>query len=154
MFMRLVTPSTRRLLDGVGRDGRANVKVFARCKRAIDNVRPKSLERRAPRDRLVKAKGSTAVGARDHEHIVPSVSRLVTRAQRRPHARDGRVAVDDSHSSAGCMVHRFGNAWSSMLTAAAPAAAKPRTVRRRFDAPPNPVSPSTMSGTPPAARTH
>mmetsp|Transcript_31084 Transcript_31084/g.102832 ORF Transcript_31084/g.102832 Transcript_31084/m.102832 type:complete len:243 (-) Transcript_31084:12-740(-) len=51
-------------------------------------------------------------------------------------------------------VQRFGNCWSSMLTAAAPAAAKPWTVRRRFDAPPKPVSPSTINGTPPAAATH
>ena len=54
MFMRLVTPSTRRLLDGVGRDGRANVKVFARCKRAINDVRPEGFEGRAPRNRLVE----------------------------------------------------------------------------------------------------
>ena len=100
--MRLVTPSTRRLLDGVGRDGRANVKVFARCKRAINDVRPQSFEGRAPRDRLVEAKRRPAIGARDHKHIVPGVSRLVSRSQRRPHARDGRVTVNDSHSSAGC----------------------------------------------------
>ena len=99
--MRLVTPSTRRLLDGVGRDGRANVKVFARCKRAINDVRPEGVERRTPSNCLLKTECRAAVGARDHEHIVPGVFRLVARAQRRPHARDGRVAVDDSHSSAG-----------------------------------------------------
>ena len=101
MFMRLVTPSTRRLLDGVGRDGRANVKVFARCKRAINDVRSEGDERHAPRDGLVETERRPAVGARDHEHVVTRISRLVARAQRRPHARDGRVTVNDSHSSAG-----------------------------------------------------
>ena len=101
MFMRLVTPSTRRLLDGVGRDGRANVKVFARCKRAINDVRPQSFEGRAPRDRLLETKGRPAVGACDHEHIVPGVSRLVSRSQRRSYASDGRVTVYYPDASAG-----------------------------------------------------
>ena len=102
MFMRLVTPSTRRLLDGVGRDGRANVKVFARCKRAINDVRPKGFEGSAPRDRLVEAQRRPAVGARDHEHVVTRIFRLVARSQRRSHARDGRVAVYYPDASAGC----------------------------------------------------
>ena len=99
--MRLVTPSTRRLLDGVGRDGRANVKVFARCKRAINDVRPKGFEGRAPSNCLLEAQRRPAIGARDHEHVVTRTFRLVARPQRCSHARDGRVAVDDSHSSAG-----------------------------------------------------
>ena len=67
----------------------------------VNDVRPKGFEGSAPRDRLVETKGRPAVGSCDHEHIVPGVSRLVARPQRRPHAHDGRVAVDDSHSSAG-----------------------------------------------------
>ena len=98
--MRLVTPSTRRLLDGVGRDGRANVKGFARCNRAINDVRPKSLEGRAPCDGLVEAERRPAVGARDHKHVMTCLLRLVARSQRRSHARDGRLAVDDSDSRA------------------------------------------------------
>ena len=99
--MRLVTPSTRRLLDGVGRDGRANVKVFARCKRAINDVRPEGFEGRAPSNCLVEAACRPAVGARDHKHVVTRILRLVARSQRRSHARDGRVAVDDADSRAG-----------------------------------------------------
>ena len=81
MFMRLVTPSTRRLLDGVGRDGRANVKVFARCKRAINDVHSEGVERHAPRDGLVETERRAAVGARDHKYVMTGIFCLVARSQ-------------------------------------------------------------------------
>ena len=89
MFMRLVTPSS------ASARGASN----ARCKRAINDVRPKGVEGRAPP--IVEAEGRPAVGARDHKHVVTRIFRLVARSQRRSHARDGRVAVDDPHASAG-----------------------------------------------------
>ena len=67
----------------------------------IHNVGPKSFESSAPRDRLVETKGRPAVGTCDHKYIVPSVSRLVARSQRRSHARDRRVTVNDAHARAG-----------------------------------------------------
>jgi len=67
----------------------------------IDNVRPEGFEGRAPRDRLLETKRRPAVGARDHEHVMTRIFRLVARPQRRPHARDRRVALDDTHSGAG-----------------------------------------------------
>ena len=46
--------------------------------------------------------------------------------------------------------HFFGNSWSSICTAAAPASSKERTIAITFSASPYPVSPSTSSGSPDA----
>ena len=66
----------------------------------IHNVRPEGVKRRAPRDGLVEAERRPAVGSCDHKHVISGIDCLVARSQRRPHARDGRLAVDYPDASA------------------------------------------------------